>query len=635
MLPLIILHAVLGLDAHTDGGTVFWTLPANVSSDYAAKALAFSLQGLANRGPGEPRLFINTSALDFDFPGSDDAWRRYLAADYNVTWEREVDGLCALVQRFRGVARGLVVYPDDGWSVFVALTMAGLDDLLPASTALLRAFPCLAAALPVARDFTANATLQWPDKMAAHRWAVAHLLPRCSASLLFNANMGPNANAGQDIGTILSVDFPVAERAFVMNLCPLWECDTSPNSTDLNCGPHSKRVATPDEAALFAAIVAGRDELVSVWGWSDPEHAYTNVTAHAGGVVFCTFSTPNLSFWRRLGLARGLAPLPLPAHHDSGRALDGGKVYVTFETNEGDTPRILTSQFTSAWVSPNRGSVPVAWAVDPLLGLMFPALWNFYAADARFNDTFVAGVDGAGYVFVAELGAHEAAYERRAGRVLAQMGGQPNVVDTGVAQGGWADVATHADLARYAANANAGAAAAGAPAGTPAVAAFVNACGSHWGQQLNGYLPDGTPVINSVCYGPPATDTSNGHYLYYYRDHLNATDAEGDLAARIMWAAAQQRGEQAAAAAAEGEEEGEEGASFILVFGGLGLYGGHDDFHLFLQRVMGRLAAARPGVYEAVGAQEMARLAREAGAVQRQRRAAATAADESQDPRIF
>ena len=44
-------------------------------------------------------------------------------------------------------------------------------------------------------------------------------------------------------------------------------------------------------------------------------------------------------------------------------------------------------------------------------------------------------------------------------------------------------------------------------------AAFVNACGQHWGQPLNGHLSDGTPVINSVCFGP-ANDTSGGHYLW-------------------------------------------------------------------------------------------------------------------------
>ena len=125
-----------------------------------------------------------------------------------------------------------------------------------------------------------------------------------------------------------------------MNLCPLWKCDP------IDCRPPSPRVGTPKETQLFVDIVKSRDPLVSLWGWSDPEHAYTNITTHAGGVVFCTFSTPNLSFWRALGRLRGTEPLPIPAH-DTGRALEN-KVYLMFETNEGDTPRILTSQFTGA-----------------------------------------------------------------------------------------------------------------------------------------------------------------------------------------------------------------------------------------------------------------------------------------------
>ena len=86
-----------------------------------------------------------------------------------------------------------------------------------------------------------------------------------------------------------------------------------------------------------------RDELVSVWGWSDPEHAYTNITTYAGGAVFCSFSTPNLAWWAALGEAHGTAGVKLPKH-DRGGTLDKDAVYVMFETNEGDTPRILTSQ---------------------------------------------------------------------------------------------------------------------------------------------------------------------------------------------------------------------------------------------------------------------------------------------------
>lgn len=155
-----------------------------------------------------------------------------------------------------------------------------------------------------------------------------------------------------------------------------------------------------------------------------------------------------------------------------------------------------------------------------------------------------------------------------------------------IAQAGW-PATPLPDIARYATNAAAGGAA-------PAL--FLNACGSDWGQDINARLPDGTPVVSSVCYGPPGNDTSNGHYLYYYRDHLSQTAPEADLAGRIAWAAAKFK------RSAE--------PLFLVVFGGLGLYGGDSDVHTFLGDVLGRLPrdAASP-TFVAVGAQEMARLA--------------------------
>ena len=49
---------------------------------------------------------------------------------------------------------------------------------------------------------------------------------------------------------------------------------------------------------------------------------------------------------------------------------------MTFETNEGDTPRVLASAMCSSWPNPKRGSLPVAWAIDPLLAERFPALFG-------------------------------------------------------------------------------------------------------------------------------------------------------------------------------------------------------------------------------------------------------------------
>jgi hypothetical protein len=91
----------------------------------------------------------------------------------------------------------------------------------------------------------------------------------------------------------------------------------------------------------------------------------SSVAIHAGGAVFCSFATPNLSFWSLLPLPQDqTAPRKLPVA-DSKRPLDKTKRYVTFVTNEGDTPRIVDSLFGAAWADHRRGSVPVAWAIDP------------------------------------------------------------------------------------------------------------------------------------------------------------------------------------------------------------------------------------------------------------------------------
>lgn len=240
---------------------------------------------------------------------------------------------------------------------------------------------------------------------------------------------------------------------------------------------------------------------------------------------------------------------------------DTDAVYVLFETNEGDTPRILSSLFTSAWLSADRGTVPVAWAVDPLLGELFPELWNVYASTATANDTFLAGVDGAGYVFVNVLGEHEEAYEQRAVSLMNKLG--LSAVDVGVASDNWPATSGEA-IGRYAERAD-------ALLNSSRALMFMNACGAQWGQPLLGSTSSGSPIVSSVCVGP-ANDTTFGHYLYYYRSGLNATDPAVDLAGRLKWA--KQRYKRS------------NEPLFLLAFGGLGLYGGNSDFFKFIQQVL-------------------------------------------------
>ena len=280
--------------------------------------------------------------------------------------------------------------------------------------------------------------------------------------------------------------------------------------------------------------------------------------------MFCSFRTANLAYFASLSSIRRTAPLPLP-QHDRGQALDPDTLYLLFETNEGDTPRILTSQMDSAWMSPARGSVPIAWAVDPLLGQLFPELLNLYVQTATQNDSFVAGLDvscdafsicvlsisltqnvslsqGAGYVYLSSLGSHAEAYERRAATLMAKF--NTPVVDVGIPGLNLErpDLTTASTLSEMEAYRSAA-----LRSGQPAPAAFLNACGSHYGQPLLTWLRDGTPVLNSLCTGPVSNSStgpchdSNGHcqdshYLYYYRDHLNQSAPASDLAGRLTWA---------------------------------------------------------------------------------------------------
>jgi hypothetical protein len=64
---------------------------------------------------------------------------------------------------------------------------------------------------------------------------------------------------------------------------------------------------------------------------------------------------------------------------------------VTFQTNEGDTPKIVAGLYGGTWLSPRRGSAPVAWGVNPMLARTFPHLMEFYMQTATANDTFFGG----------------------------------------------------------------------------------------------------------------------------------------------------------------------------------------------------------------------------------------------------
>lgn len=542
----------------------WWDMDAAMASQqlsYEEQALAFVAQGLANRRGAAPTLMLQAGFLDFDWPLADQWWRGQLEESGRAAFTNLTASLCGLVDATVGAFDGLVLYENaepsgTGYTFAMAATVSAQERLLPATDAMVAKHDCLAK-LPVKRDLRIASAPQLANRTSAWRYAIDQLLPKSSTAVVFNVyHYDPHAAGDpQSHATLANLDYAVMNNAFVSDLKP----------------------DDPEDLALLMEIFARLDPLFDAYGWAHDEHAWTHAVSVAGGTVFCSFASPNLSFWALLPLPpsrAGGTARRLPSG-DSGRALDRGKYYVTFETNEGDTPRIVDSAFGSSWASPLRGSVPVAWSVDPLLAERFPALMDYYASTATANDSFIGGVAGAGYVYLGALSEQQLErYTGRVGRLFQEYG--PDVADTY----GQGNLSTIAKYSRYAA---AQGMAPRAYVSQPLWSHGVYAEDAFRCPELNLYSPvDGTPII---C-------TPNTPNLFYRNRGLNATNPAADLAGRIRTAAARYRPPY-----------------FITVYGGLawqpGTAEGPLEFWTLLNGVMQDLG---PG-FVAVGASEMARLA--------------------------
>jgi hypothetical protein len=435
-----------------------------LTDEYDTGVLLLTLQGLINRHPDTlTPLFLNTVGVFSQFPRADAHWVHYLETTKNVTFANYtasgVSGLlAAILDASDGRIGGVVLYdavaPEPDATRYIALNLCGLESLLPVTPALRRAYPRLAA-LPVRHDLRKR----WATNGAAYAFALSSLMPRANRSVGWSAGRTHRDDAGWEVWqggppemALLGLDIAIARSGFIFNLTPnATACDvprsgfifnltrrargapdSSATSRRIHLQPHSATATatcrgSPQEASLFDAIMEGLNTTVAgslpslpaIYGWSEPESEYTQRVSRGGGYVLCS-EAPNLSFWAFFAIAPGAL------HNAFGRAARAAaaarppppldtKTYVVFQTNEGDTPKIVAGLFGGSWLNPKRGAVAIAWGINLLLCREFPALMEYFAASASANDTFFAGTSGAGYVYPSIMPA--AAFTRYAQQV--------------------------------------------------------------------------------------------------------------------------------------------------------------------------------------------------------------------------
>ena len=117
--------------------------------------MAIALQGLANRVSAHPRLYL-TYPPGWAFSYTTQV-REYLASPaHNVSFNNLTDpaDTFGALAAGAGVASVVVWDPAVRESLLVAFTVAGLEDALVVTDALLRRLPAAARALPVAANFS-------------------------------------------------------------------------------------------------------------------------------------------------------------------------------------------------------------------------------------------------------------------------------------------------------------------------------------------------------------------------------------------------------------------------------------------------------------------------------------------------
>jgi len=403
-----------------------------------------SLQGIVNQSG--PKLYI------LYVKESDTFWYNELRKPgrWLSDWEvKTIPDLDSLIRTFRRSIRGLVVYdPHVAATSNVASTIAGAEKRAcvrydPSEGSLYRRLTGVHK-IPVKRWllhpdgsslFTGKGTIPGSDepstgsaKLDAYVWAIKNYLEtgRCSPRRMgyyldqyWMKNPFPSAQWNH---TLTNHDFFISHRGFFFDLSP-WDDETPIDDPNQPLGAEIKVL----KRILLAACRSAKGEFIHIGGFVPWAYKYTDFPGAGGkheGVpsewkfseIISAYNAyldadalglsamANASFYRHFPL-KARYPQRRPTEADlkeAGLLREDGKVvpkhYVTFYVGDYDSAAWVYNMMPALWADPNRGKVPLTWAINPNLADRAAPMLDWLRAHASPDDTFMAGDSGAGYI---------------------------------------------------------------------------------------------------------------------------------------------------------------------------------------------------------------------------------------------
>ena len=323
----------------------------------------YALQGLANRDG--PRLMYDTQF--WNWKQADTVWRDYYAENKSITFETLTD-IYDVIDRFRDTFKGLIVCdPKVEQSLYVACTLAGLEDLLPVMPPMAEKLLAKYPDLEVVHDLVGR----WSDEFAPLDYCIDELMPRCQPGMIYSVD---NLWTGMSTNTL---DLAVARKSFV------YRCSTN--------------TQYPEDSKRIWRIHAGAGPNCGVYGWGEPEDKYCEMASMNSNYIMCT-EAPNLSFHAQVPV--DMKKFRQKSHPDQSKLkLEEDKYYVSFMTTEGDALKIHMSFQGGAWHDSDRGKVVINWGFQPRMVDVAPAMAEYYYNTMTDKDHFFCGCSGAGYTY--------------------------------------------------------------------------------------------------------------------------------------------------------------------------------------------------------------------------------------------
>lgn len=391
---LLLFCLILSLIVKANNAYVFY----GAGKSRAEKLAAMAVAGIVNRDSAT--LYLQDVFETWNYGLTDEKWRLVFVADEGVDFT-EITTVKALIDTFSYALNGAILYDETEtysnfpgqtiiWQGEFATMLAGLANGVPVPKSKQESWNYFANDSILLMGYNENNTLKipadltleswsWNDNALEDRyldmlnWGVEKVLPLCNPQSFFLREI---------------TDWAVSQKMFQVDIA-----GNEPNS--LNFYSLSDEKAGLLETLFEHFRAENPDSLFNIYGWMEPEPLVQWLSAN--GATFHEAMQANLSWFHTFKV-----PEPLPKRASLVDANDltlQKKYYVLFIGTEGDAGNWNVGFQGGAWLSPDRGEVPLAWGFNLHFFEQFPYLAYYYTKTATPNDGFVSVITPLGYTY--------------------------------------------------------------------------------------------------------------------------------------------------------------------------------------------------------------------------------------------